>query len=307
VVKPLKRAVLVGLTAMCSAVAAIATTTTPAIGATTSSPSSVAVSFATVATGFTQPTSVTSARDASGRLFVVEQGGLVRVVKGTSVQHAAYLDLRSKVSSGGERGLLSIVFHPGFASRPFIYAAYTRKSDGALVVSRFTARASSSASVSAATERQLLVVLHPNQSNHNSGQLMFGFDRYLYITTGDGGGAGDPYGNAENLKSLSGKLLRINVDSHCGRIAYCIPSNNPFARSSAASHEIFDYGLRNAWRASVDRADGTLWLGDVGQDTYEEIDHVSTRGGKDFGWSCKEGNASYNANRCTVNGRARVI
>jgi glucose/arabinose dehydrogenase len=275
--------------------------------AATIAPTSVTASFRTVVTGFSSPTSVTSARDGSGRLFVVEQGGLVRLVAHSSIQHAAYLDLRSRISSGGERGLLDLVFHPGFKSRPYVYASYTRKSDGALVVSQFTARTSSSASVSAATERQLLVVKHPNQSNHNSGQLMFGFDRYFYITTGDGGGSGDPYGNAENMKSLSGKLLRINVDSHCGRIHYCIPSNNPYARSSTVSHEIFDFGLRNAWRASVDRADGTLWLGDVGQDVYEEIDHVSTRGGKDFGWSCKEGNATYNSNRCTINGRSRSI
>lgn len=275
--------------------------------ASATSPTTVSVSFGSVASGFSSPVSVTSARDGSGRLFVVQQGGLVRVVKGTSVQSTPYLDLRSRTAASGEQGLLDIVFHPGFKSRPYVYASYTRKNDGALVISRFTARSAAATSVSVRTEHILLVVPHPKETNHNGGQLMFGFDRYLYITTGDGGNEGDPYGNAENLKSLLAKILRINVDSQCGRISYCIPSNNPYAKSTTVMHEILDFGLRNPWRASVDRADGTLWIGDVGQDTYEEIDHVSTRGGKDFGWSCREGNSTYHSNRCTINGRSRSL
>lgn len=238
---------------------------------------------------------------------MVQQGGLVRLVRGGSVQSVPYLDLRSRTAANGEEGLLDIAFHPGFASRPYVYASYTRKSDGALVVSRFTARSASATTVSASTERVIIVIAHPKQTNHNGGQLMFGVDRYLYITTGDGGSEGDPFGNAENMKSLLAKMLRINPDSQCGRIHYCIPSTNPYARSTTVMHEIFDFGLRNPWRASVDRADGTLWIGDVGQDTYEEIDHVSTRGGKDFGWSCKEANSTYNSSRCTINGRSRSI
>jgi glucose/arabinose dehydrogenase len=270
--------------------------------------SQVTVGLAPVASGFTKPTYVTSARDGVGRLFVVEQRGLVKVVLGTKVQSASYLDIRSRVTTkGNEQGLLSIAFHPGFRTRPYLYAAYTRASDGALVVSRFVARSYGSSTILPGTEQVLLVAPHPNQTNHNGGQLQFGADKYLYISTGDGGGGGDPYRNAEKFTSLLGKVLRINVDSHCTGKLYCIPSTNPFAKSTSSTvrKEIFDYGLRNPWRFSFDRADGTLWIGDVGQDQYEEIDHATAVGGRDFGWSCKEALTTYNANACTINGRSR--
>jgi glucose/arabinose dehydrogenase len=270
--------------------------------------STVSVGLVNVVGGLTKPTSVTSSGDGLGRLFVVEQGGLVRVVSRTTVQRAAYLNLTSKVATGGsEQGLLSIAFHPGFQSRPYVYAAYTRASDGALVVSRFTASSYKAASVSAATERVLLVVAHPNYQNHNGGQLQFGSDRYLYIGTGDGGSGSDPNRTAENLASLLGKLLRVNVDTTCGRTPYCIPSTNPYSRSTSSRvrKEILDYGLRNPWRFSFDRSDHTLWIGDVGQDRYEEIDHATTVGGRDFGWSCTEAFTTYNSNACTINGRTR--
>jgi len=270
--------------------------------------SHVSITLATVASGFTKPTYVTSSRDGLGRLFVVEQGGLVKVVLRGTVQSAPYLDLRSRIATGGsEQGLLSIVFQPGFKTRPFVFAAYTRKSDGALVVSRFTAKSYQSPTVAASTERVILVALHPNQTNHNGGQLQFGPDNYLYISTGDGGGGGDPYRNAEKFTSLLGKILRINISASCGGKPYCIPSTNPFAKSTSSTvrKEIFDYGLRNPWRFSFDRTDHTMWIGDVGQDAYEEIDHATTVGGRDFGWSCKEAYATYNSNACTINGRAR--
>jgi glucose/arabinose dehydrogenase len=128
---------------------------------------------------------------------------------------------------------------------------------------------------------------------------MFGRGGYLFVTTGDGGGAGDPYGNAERLTSLSGKILRLDIDHACGKRHYCIPSSNPFAHSTSASKRlVFDWGLRNPWRASVDRADGTLWIGDVGQSAWEEVDHVGAHGGIDFGWSCREGYATYDSSRC---------
>jgi glucose/arabinose dehydrogenase len=154
--------------------------------------------------------------------------------------------------------------------------------------------------VSAATEVKLFTVPHPQYTNHNGGQLMFGHDGLLYISTGDGGGGGDPFGNAEKLTSLSGKLLRVDAEHFCGKVHFCIPKNNPFPKSSSANKRmVFDYGLRNAWRYSVDAGDGSLWIGDVGQDNYEEVDHVGTTGGKDFGWSCREGNATYNSSRCS--------
>jgi glucose/arabinose dehydrogenase len=216
------------------------------------------------------------------------------------VQSRYYLDIRSRVVSGGEQGFLSIVFDPKFSSHPFLWAAYTRASDGALQVSRFHASSAKATSVSASTEVKLFTVAHPQYTNHNGGQLMFGHDGYLYVSTGDGGGAGDPFGNAEKLTSLSGKLLRVDAEHFCGNRHYCIPTSNPFAKSSSFNKRlVFDYGLRNAWRYSFDASDGSLWIGDVGQDAYEEIDHVGTTGGKDFGWSCREGNTTYNSSRCS--------
>lgn len=268
-------------------------------------PSSVQVRFHEVVSGLSAPVAVTSARDGSHRLFVVQQGGTVRVVRSGQLKSRIYLNLSSRLVSGGEQGLLSIAFHPHFARHPFVFAAYTRAGDGALAVSRFHASSSTARSVSSATERHLVTVPHPEQTNHNGGQLFFGEHGYLYITTGDGGGAGDPFANAESLTSLSGKILRINVNRSCGKRNYCIPGSNPFAHSSTKKRQIFDWGLRNPWRVSVDRATGQLWIADVGQDVWEEIDHARQIGGKDFGWSCREGRASYNSSRCSIGGSAR--
>jgi glucose/arabinose dehydrogenase len=271
--------------------------------------SQVSIGLATVAGGFTRPTYVTSSRDDLFRLFVVEQGGLVKVVKGSTVQSTPYLDLTSEIAtSGNEQGLLSIAFHPAFQTHPYVFVAYTRKSDGALVVSRFNVGSYKNSTVPLSAERIVLVAPHPKYANHNGGQLQFGpVDHDLYIGTGDGGGGGDPFRNSENFSSLLGKVLRIDVDHACGGLRYCIPSTNPFAKSTSSTvrKEIYDYGLRNPWRFSFDRGDGTLWIGDVGQDTWEEIDHSAAAGGRDFGWSCKEAYMTYNSNACTINGHAR--
>jgi glucose/arabinose dehydrogenase len=265
----------------------------------TRSPARVSVTFHKVVGGLSSPVYVTSARDGSRRLFVVQQGGSVRLVKKGAVQSRAYLNLTSEVLSGGEQGLLSIVLHPRFRAHPLVFAAYTR-SDGALQVSRFKASSAAASTVARSTEVRLFAVPHPNQTNHNGGQLMFGRDGYLYVTTGDGGGGGDPYGNAERLTSLSGKILRLDVDHACGSRRYCIPAGNPFPHARSASKRlVFHWGLRNPWRASVDRSDGSLWIGDVGQSAWEEVDHVGTRAGIDFGWSCLEGRVVFNSSRCS--------
>lgn len=275
----------------------------PAQATTTATVSPAAVSAHLVkrAGGFVDPVAVTTARDSLTRTYVTEQRGTVRLVDSSFHVHAGfYLDIRSRVVSGGEQGLLSVVFDPNFSRHPYLWAAYTRKSDGALQVSRFHASSAKATSVSASTEVKLFAVPHPQYTNHNGGQLMFGRGGLLFISTGDGGGAGDPFGNAEKLTSLSGKLLRVDAEHFCGTLHYCIPSSNPFHTSSNANKRlVFDYGLRNAWRYSIDAADGTLWIGDVGQDTYEEVDHVAIIGGKDFGWSCREGRAIYNSSRCS--------
>src|SRR4051794_11405604 len=200
----------------------------------TRAPGAVRISYHKVAGGFSSPVYVTAARDGSHRLFVVQQGGLVRVLRNGVVQSTAYLNIASEVLCCGEQGLLSIAFHPAFAKHPFVFAAYVR-SDGALQVSRFKASSASSPSIARSTEVRLFSAPHPNQTNHNGGQLMFGRGGYLYVTTGDGGGGGDPYGNAERLTSLSGKILRLDVDHACGSRHYCIPASNPFPHARSAS------------------------------------------------------------------------
>src|SRR3954447_198824 len=278
--------------------------TTGSIAATpTAAPSNISVTFNKVVGGFTRPVSVTSARGGSRRLFVVQQQGTVRAVKKGVVQRADYLNLSPEVLCCDEQGLLSITFHRNFRAHPFVYAAYTR-SDAALQVSRFRASSASALSVARSTEVRLFSVPHhADTPNHNGGQLMFGRGGLLYVTTGDGGGSDDPYRNAERLTSLSGKILRIDVDHWCGGHHYCIPPSNPFPHATNANKRlVYHWGLRNPWRASVDRADGSLWIGDVGQNAWEEIDHVGSRAGIDFGWSCMEGRVP-DANGASCTGR----
>jgi glucose/arabinose dehydrogenase len=283
---------------------ATGTGATPSTG--TVGPRGVSVGFDPVANGLPSPVQVTSARDGSRRLFVVEQGGRVRIVSTGTVRSKAYLDLTGRVVSGGEQGLLGLTFHPRFETKHFLYVAYTRASDGALQVSRFTASSATATSVAMSTERRIITVPHPGQSNHNGGGLAFGAHGLLLISTGDGGGGGDPYDNARDLTSLSGKLLRLDVDRRCGARNYCIPDGNPFAHAKNANKRtVFDWGLRNPWRISVDRGDGRLWIADVGQQVWEEIDHVRQRGGRDFGWSCLEGRHSYDPSRCAMGGEPR--
>src|SRR4051794_2812740 len=188
----------------------------------TRAPSRVAITFHKVVGGFNSPVYVTAARDGSRRLFVVQQGGLVRVVKNGVVQSTAYLNLTSEVRCCGEQGLLSIAFHPHFARHPFVFAAYTR-SDGALQVSRFRAGSSSARSIARSTEVRLFAVPHPSQTNHNGGQLMFGRGGLLYVTTGDGGGGGDPFPKAERLTPLSGERLRGGADPTGGGRGHSLP------------------------------------------------------------------------------------
>jgi glucose/arabinose dehydrogenase len=260
-------------------------------------PGHVRIHWHTVVSGLSSPVSVTNAGDGSGRLFVAEQGGVVRTVRSGHLLAAPYLDISDRVTSGGEQGLLSIAFHPDFAHHPLFYVAYTR-SDGDLVVSSFKASSASANQLAPSTERRILLVPHHGATNHNGGQIFFGHDQDLYITTGDGGGEGDQYKRVDTRTNLTGKILRINVDKSCGTTHYCIPPSNPYAHSKTFRREIIDWGLRNPWRASIDPATNTLWIGDVGQDSYEEIDHVAIPAAHDFGWSCKEGRTTYNAGEC---------
>ncbi|HJX15931.1 MAG TPA: PQQ-dependent sugar dehydrogenase [Candidatus Deferrimicrobiaceae bacterium] len=243
------------------------------------------VTLVEAGTGFALPVQVTHAGDGSGRVFVVEQAGTIRTLDNSAA--LPFLDIRDRVLSGGEQGLLSVAFPPGFAATRRFYVNYTRIQDGATVVSRFLVNSDSRAADNG-SETVLLTIAQPF-SNHNGGQLAFGPDGYLYIGMGDGGSGGDPFNNAQNPASLLGKILRIDVES--GQAPYAVPASNPFLSDNTARGEIWATGLRNPWRFSFDRATGDLYIGDVGQGQFEEIDFQpsASPGGENYGWNVMEG------------------
>ncbi|MEW5870987.1 MAG: PQQ-dependent sugar dehydrogenase [Chloroflexota bacterium] len=245
-----------------------------------------------VASGFTQPVQLTNAGDGSGRLFVVEQIGRVRIIKNGAVLPAPFLDIASLISCCGERGLLGLAFHPNYSSNGYFYVDYTRAADGATVVARYSVSAGNPDLANPASATVLLVAPQP-YSNHNAGQILFSpVDGYLYVALGDGGSGGDPLNSGQDTNTLLGSLLRLDVD---GGAPYAIPPDNPFVGQPGAD-EIWAYGLRNPWRFSFDRLTGDLYIGDVGQNLWEEIDFQAahTPGGTNFGWRCKEATHLYN-------------
>ncbi|MBI1376395.1 MAG: glucose sorbosone dehydrogenase [Frankiales bacterium] len=271
----------------------------PAAAATataTPAATSVRLHATRVASGLSSPVLVRSADDGTSRLFVVEQAGRIRVVQGGRIT-GTYLDIRSLVTSGGERGMLGLAFAPDFRTSHRLFVTYTR-SDGALVLARYFVPSASASRVSANTRKTLLVVSHPGRANHNGGDIAFGPDGYLYLGTGDGGGSGDPDRNAQNLRSRLGKMLRIDV--MCKGHLTCVPPTNPFATSRVYQRFIWMSGLRNPWRWSFD-TNGNQVIGDVGQNRYEEIDVVgrSRARGANLGWSCREAAHPYLASHCT--------
>jgi hypothetical protein len=242
------------------------------------------------------PVFVTHAGDA--RLFVVEKAGRIKIVKNGSLVATPFLDMTAKVEAqASERGLLGLAFEPDYASTGRFYVYYTRKPDAALTIARYAVSANPDLAASA-TFTELLAIPHPGQTNHNGGWLGFGPDRWLYIATGDGGGGGDPFCAAQNLNDLRGKVLRIEVR---GQITYTSPASNIFTTTQRP--EIWAFGLRNPWRSSFDRVSGDLYIGDVGQGEYEEINRVisGTQAGVNFGWSQREGLSAY-ANACPASG-----
>ncbi|HEU4886735.1 MAG TPA: PQQ-dependent sugar dehydrogenase [Thermoanaerobaculia bacterium] len=237
-----------------------------------------------IANGLDSPVSITHAGD--DRLFITLQDGMVVIYDGTQVLPEPFLDIRSLVRSGGERGLLSIAFHPRYAQNGLFYVNYTNL-QGHTVVARYSVLPQNP---DRANPNSALILLTINQPfpNHNGGQLQFGPDGYLYIGMGDGGSGGDPANRAQNLLNLLGKMLRIDVDSAS---PYAIPPSNPYANLDNARGEIWASGLRNPWRFSFDRATGDLWIADVGQGTWEEIDFqpATSIGGENYGWRLMEG------------------
>jgi glucose/arabinose dehydrogenase len=252
-------------------------------------PTGVTVGLETVVGGLAEPLAVTSAGDGSGRIFVAQQGGQVRIVRDGALIAAPFLDIADRVTSGGERGLLGLAFHPDFPNDPRLFVNYT-DANGDTQVSSFTVDPNRRDAADPASELKLLHIAQP-YANHNGGAVVFGPDDFLYIATGDGGSGGDPHGNGQSLKTLLGKILRIDVDGSGGERAYAIPPGNPFVGKADALPEIFLYGLRNPWRISFDRTTGDLWIGDVGQNAWEEID-VARAGtsGENYGWNTMEGN-----------------
>ncbi len=225
-------------------------------------------------------------------LYVVEKPGRIRLVRDGTVQSEPVLDISDEVSDSGEQGLLSIAFAPDFAESRLVYAYFTDSEQDQQVV-EFT-MAGDGTSIDPSSRREVLR-MDDFASNHNGGLLMFGPDDLLYIGTGDGGIADDPERNGQDLGSLLGKLLRIDPAASGGR-PYSIPADNPFAQTQGARPEVYSYGLRNPWRFSFDRDTGALAIGDVGQNSLEEIDYVGAGGGRgaNFGWSAFEGDERFN-------------
>ena len=239
-----------------------------------------------VAAGFAAPLQVTHAGDGSMRLFVVEQGGIIRVVEEGVVLPTPFLDLSDRTAMEGERGLLGLAFHPNFKENQFFYVNYTNPL-GDTIIARFSASVAEPRIAVPETGVTLLQVPQPF-SNHNGGMLAFSpVDNFLYIGLGDGGSGNDPLNHGQNRSTLLGTLLRIDVNNG---FPYGVPENNPFVGQDGAD-EIWSIGLRNPWRFSFDRETGDLYIGDVGQDNWEEIDFqaVQTPGGLNFGWAVREG------------------
>jgi glucose/arabinose dehydrogenase len=287
------------------------------------------LSFELVAGGFASPVFVTHANDDSGRIFVVEQAGRIRIVQNEAVIEQPFLDIHDRVRSpasggGAEEGLLSLAFAPDYAQNGRFYVYYTNK-DGNNVLTRFQVT-SDPDRADASSEQEILLFPHPNFQNHNGGLLDFGPDGYLYIGTGDGGGGGDPEGNAQNPDSLLGKLLRIDVEyqttspftvthqaflplirqanGNAGMMPYRIPPGNPFVGQFGYRKEIWALGLRNPWRYSFDLSTGDLYIADVGQNLVEEVDFqpADSSGGQNYGWNIMEGDRCYQSASCDQSG-----
>ncbi len=245
-------------------------------------------------TGLNEPVDIANAGD--DRLFIVEKRGVIRVIGANGqLQSTPFLDIDARVSpSSGERGLLGLAFHPNYSQNGYFYVNYTNN-QGNTVVSRFSVSSNPNAA-DPNSELPLLTIQQPF-SNHNGGDLAFGPDGFLYIPTGDGGSGGDPQNRAQNHKSLLGKLLRIDVNN--GN-PYTIPNSNPFVNDTTTLPEIWALGLRNPWRFSFDRATGDIWIADVGQGNWEEINRTpaNSPGGHNYGWRCYEGDANFNITGC---------
>lgn len=249
--------------------------------------SSFSTGLKTVATGLDFPLYLTTAPGDNNRLFIVEKGGLIRIIKNGALLETLFLDIRNLVSTGGEQGLLGLAFDPGYATNGRFYVSYTDTSGDSRIV-RY--RVSGNPDVAQTTPDRVLLSIDQPYANHNGGNIVFGPDGYLYIGMGDGGSGNDPQGNGQDLTDLLGSLLRIDVRPQSD---YIIPGDNPFINHPSARPELWDIGLRNPWRFSFDRQTGDLYIADVGQNAREEVNVApsSQGGGKgiNYGWNIMEG------------------
>jgi glucose/arabinose dehydrogenase len=247
-----------------------------------------------ISAGLTSPVFLTQPLD-DGRIFVVEQGGRIRVVRNGVLQPTPFLDISTRVLSGGERGLLSVAFHPQYATNHFFYVYFTTQTNGDIRVERFTTTSNSEVADPAAS-KLIITAPHSTYANHNGGLLTFGPDGMLYAGLGDGGSGGDPLGNGQNFNSLLGSLLRLDIDHGD---PYAIPADNPFVGQANHRGEVWAKGLRNPWRYAFDAPTSLLYIADVGQGLHEEVDVVATnRAGLNYGWNVMEGLSCYNASTC---------
>jgi glucose/arabinose dehydrogenase len=268
-------------------------------------PARISVALRQVGSGFDNPILITNAGEGSDRLFVVEQTGYVRTLA-SGPGGTPFLNVSSRVVCCGERGLLGLAFHPGFASNGKLYVDYTRASDGATVIDEYRVTTNPNNVDESGTRRQILSIAQP-YANHNGGGIAFGPDGYLYIGMGDGGSGGDPEERAQNINSPLGKMLRIDVNGTSSGKQYRIPSSNPYVGRTGLD-EIFSIGLRNPWRWSFDRLTGDLWIGDVGQDKWEEVDRstAASGGGRgvNYGWDVMEGRHCFEpSSGCSTSGK----
>ena len=268
-----------------------------------------------VAEDLVRPVSMTNAGDGSDRLFIVEQRGRIYIMD-DEILSEPFLNIEDRVLSpadggGNEEGLLGLAFPPGFSEKGYFYVHYTLL-NGDNVVARFEVGDDLNAA-DPDTEEQILVLPHPNYNNHNGGQLAFGPDGYLYISTGDGGGGGDPQDNAQDPMSLNGKILRIDVENEANQdlngAKYIIPADNPFVGNSDYLPEIWALGLRNPWRFSFDRLTGDLYIADVGQNSLEEVNFqkADSPGGENYGWNIFEGDQCYSSSTCDPTGMTMPV
>lgn len=251
-----------------------------------------------ISSGLSSPVDITNAGDGTNRLFIVEQGGSIRVWRSGSLLPTPFLNISAIITGGGERGLLSLAFHPDYETNRYFFVYYTNLS-GDITIARYRADALNPDIADPLSGVVLLSIPKPF-ANHNGGDLNFGPDGYLYFGTGDGGSGGDPNNFAQNGLSLLGKMIRIDVNNFSTPPYYSIPADNPYLSDPAVDDHIWSLGLRNPWRWSFDRLTNDMWIADVGQGSWEEVNYrpSGNTGGLNYGWRCYEGNAAYNNAGC---------